>query len=105
MSRTSPIIFQFSHPSATLGLDVGIGSQEARQLAANMHEGDTLTIHYDASGTLLFQKTNLLSYQIALTGKQLLYPLAATHRRYWYWATFYGLLALIFAATSARRKL
>jgi hypothetical protein len=77
---------------------------EAQQLAAEVREGDTLTIYYDASGTLLPQKINLLSYQVELTNKQLLYSLGETHRRYWYWATFYGLLALIFTATSARSK-
>jgi hypothetical protein len=104
MSRTSHVIFRFSHPSATLGLDVGVGGQEAQQLADKVRAGDTLTIYYDSSGTLLPQKINLLSYQVELTNKQLLYPLAEMHRRYWYWATFYGLLALIFAVTPARRK-
>jgi hypothetical protein len=104
MSRTSHVIFQFCHPPAALGLDVGVGSQEAQRLAAKVREGDTLTIYYDASGTLLSQKINLLSYQVELPNKQLLYPLAETHRRYWYWAALYGLVALIFAATSARSK-
>ena len=84
---------------------MGVGSQEAQQLAAKVREGDTLTIYYDSSSTLLPRKINLLSYQVELTSKQLLYPLAEVHRRYWYWATFYGLLTLVFAAIYARRKL
>lgn len=104
MSRTNHIIFQFRHPPAALGLDVGVGSQEAQRLAAKVHAGDTLTIYYDASGTSLPQKINLLSYQVELTNKQLLYPLAETHRRYWSWAILYSLVAVLFAATAAKSK-
>jgi hypothetical protein len=100
MSRTSHVIFQFRHPAVTLGLDVGVGSQEARQLTAQVREGDTLTIYYDASGTLLRQKVNLHSYQVELTGKKLLYPLAEMHRRYWLHAMLYGVVALLFAANT-----
>jgi hypothetical protein len=49
----SHLIFQFRHSPAALGLDVGVGSQETRQLAAQVRKGDTLTIYYDAAGTLL----------------------------------------------------
>lgn len=51
MSRTNHVIFQFRHPPAALGLDVGVGSQEAQRLAAKVHAGDTLTIYYDASAS------------------------------------------------------
>jgi hypothetical protein len=57
MSRTSHVIFQFSHLPSALGLEMGIGSQAARQLAAQVREGDMLTIWYDTSGTLLHQKS------------------------------------------------
>jgi hypothetical protein len=83
---------------------VGVGSQEARQLAAQVRKGDTLTIYYDAAGTLLHQRINILSYQVELTGKKLLYPLAEMHRRYGLHALLYGVVALLFAADALNNK-
>jgi len=104
MSRTNHVIFQFRQPPAALGLNIGIGSQEARQLAAQVRKGDTLTIYYDASGTLLHQKINPISYQVELTGKKLLYPLAEMHRRYWLHAILYGIVALLFAVNALTKN-
>jgi hypothetical protein len=101
MSRISQVIFHFRRPAAALGLDIGIGHREAQQLAAQVQANDTLVIYYDASGTLLHQRVNLLSYQVEQVGKRVIYPLAQIHRRYWLRGGFYGLLALVFVARAS----
>jgi hypothetical protein len=96
-SRTSYIVFKFNQPAATVGLDIGVGRREAQQLVAQVHPGDKLTIYYDASGPLLQQKVNLLSYQVQLAGGKMVYAVAETHRRYWYRALLFGTVSLLFA--------
>lgn len=98
-SRTNYVVFKFSQPAATLGLNIGVGRREAQQLAAQVHPGDKLVIYYDASGTLLQQKVNLLSYQVQLASGRMVYALAETHRRYWGWALLSGTLTLFFASS------
>jgi hypothetical protein len=98
--QPSQVIFRFRHSDAALGLNVGLGSREAQELAAQVHAGDTLRIYYEASGTLLPQKINLLSYQVERAGKQVLYPFAQMRRRYWVQGVFYGLLTLVFAVSA-----
>ena len=99
MSRSSSVIFRFRSPPDSLGLDLGVASQQARQLAAQVHAGDTLTIWYDAGGLLLHQQPTRLAYQVAVAGQGMLYSLAEMHRRYWWHAALYGLVMLLFAAS------
>ena len=100
MSRSSRIIFHFRRPTAALGLDIGISHREAQQLAAQVQANDILVIYYDASGTLLQQRVNLLSYQVERAGKRVIYPLQL-QRRYWLQGGLYGLLALVFVARAS----
>ncbi|RZK98389.1 MAG: hypothetical protein EOO62_26575 [Hymenobacter sp.] len=98
-SNTSYVLFRFSQPAATLGLDIGVGRREAQQLAAQVHPGDRLVVYYDASGTPLKQEVNLLSYQVQLASGKMVYAIAKAHRRYWGWALLSGTLALFFASS------
>jgi hypothetical protein len=102
-SRTSYVVFTFSQPAATLGLDIGVGSREAQQLASQVHPGDRLVIHYDAAGTLLKQEVNLLAYQVQTAGGKMVYAITEVHRRYWYRALLAGAVGLLCASSVAAK--
>ena len=103
MSRSNYVVFRLQFPPTTLGLDMGVGRQAAQQLAAQVQEGDTLAIYYDASGTLLRQELNTLVYRIDTANKGTLYSITQMHRRYWLRAALCGLVMFAFIANPPAR--
>jgi hypothetical protein len=83
---------------------LGTNSQAAQQLVAQLQVGDTLTIHYDAAGTLFHQEPNTLAYQVDIMGKRTIYSLAQMHYQYWLQAAIYGLVMLVFLASTPARS-
>ena len=103
ISRSKYVIFCFCSPPVALGLYLGVSTQEAQQLATQVQEGDTLTIRYDAAGTLFHQEPNTLAYQVDIVGKRTIYSLAQMHHRYRLQAALYGLVMLVFVASTPVR--
>jgi hypothetical protein len=63
------------------GIFIGSSAESARELAAEFHRGDTLTIYYDATGVTTSHHVNLHTYQVQHQ-RQIIYSLAQSKHRH-----------------------